>query len=145
MLRTPAGTPDFWDRVLVPTHDPDGRPVERGPSFATTQEMLAPVGADIGTYPVSTQLTSHHTRPDVAHVLVDDAEPYRRRFHWPAAAETATIRAFERVAAALADPGEGHVVGTPVTASWRSAAPPASPAGEEDAPWPTSRSSTRPR
>ena len=64
--------------------------------------MLALVGAGIGTYPVSTQFTSYYVRPDVAYVPIHDAPPYQRRFLWLSAAETATIRAFDRAAATLA-------------------------------------------
>ncbi len=103
VLRTPPTIPDYWDRALVPSHTTDGRAVERGPSFDTVQELLALVGAGIGTYPVSSQFTSYYTRPDVAYVPIHDAPPYQRRFLWLAAAETATIRAFDRTAATVAE------------------------------------------
>ena len=104
VLRTPPAIPDYWDQTLVPPHTPDGRPVERGPWFDTTQEMLALVGAGMGTYPVPIQFTSYYVRPDVAYVPIHDAPPYQRRFLWLSAAETARIRAFDRAAATLADP-----------------------------------------
>jgi DNA-binding transcriptional LysR family regulator len=103
VLRTPPAIPDYWDQSLIPQHTLDGRSVERGPSFDTTQEMLALVGAGIGTYPVSTQFTSYYARPDVTYVPIGDAPPYQRRFLWLAVAETATIRAFDRAAATLAE------------------------------------------
>ncbi|TQM06451.1 LysR family transcriptional regulator [Pseudonocardia kunmingensis] len=103
VLRTPPAISDYWDQTLLPPHRLDGRPVERGPCFATTQEMLALIGADMGTYPVSTQFTSYYVRPDVAYVPIHDAPPYQRRLLWLSAAETARIRAFDRAAAALAD------------------------------------------
>ncbi len=101
LLRTPA-VPDYWDQALVPQHTPDGRPVARGASFGTGQEMLALVGAGLGTYPVPTQATIYHARPDVAYVPIHDAPPYKWRFVWLSAAETARIRAFDRAAATLA-------------------------------------------
>ena len=105
ILRTPPGVSDYWDRTLVPRQTLDGRPVERGPSFETSQEMLALVGAGAGTYPVPTQFTSHYVRPDVAYVPIDDAPPYQRRFLWLSATETARIRAFDRTAAGVARAG----------------------------------------
>lgn len=101
-LRTPPTVPDYWDQVLVPQHTPDGRPVERGPSFGTVQEMLALVGAGFGAYPVSTQAANYHARPDVAYVPIRDAPTYQWRFVWLAAVETAKIRAFDHAAATLA-------------------------------------------
>ncbi|MGH3936934.1 MAG: LysR substrate-binding domain-containing protein, partial [Pseudonocardiaceae bacterium] len=102
LLRTPPTVPDYWDQAVVPPHTPDGRPVERGPSFGTVQEMLALVGAGLGTYPVPTQATSYYARPDVAYVPIHDAPPYQWRFVWLSATETAKIRAFDRAAATLA-------------------------------------------
>jgi DNA-binding transcriptional LysR family regulator len=103
ILRTPPGISEYWDQTLVPQQTRDGRPVERGPSFETSQEMLALVGADVGTYPVSAQFTSYYVRPDVVYVPIHDASPYQRRFRWLSAAETATIRAFDQAAATLAE------------------------------------------
>jgi DNA-binding transcriptional LysR family regulator len=102
VLRTPPTVPGYWDHALVPQHMPDGRPVERGPSFGTVQEMLALVGAGFGTYPVPTQAMSFHARPDVAYVPIHDAPPHQWRFVWLSAAETARIRAFEQAATTLA-------------------------------------------
>lgn len=102
ILRTPPTVPEYWDHVLVPQHTTDDRPVERGPSFGTVQEMLALVGAGLGTYPMSAQATTYYVRPDVAYVPIHDAPPYQWRFVWLAATETARIRAFDLAAATLA-------------------------------------------
>lgn len=102
VLRTPAAVPDYWDRALVPEQTPDGRPVERGPAFDTVQEMLALVGAGMGTYPVPAQATSYYVRPDVAYVPIDDAPPFQWRFIWLTAAQTTRILAFDRAAATVA-------------------------------------------
>jgi hypothetical protein len=102
VLRTSPSVPDYWDQALVPQHTPDGRPVERGPTFGTVQEMLALVGAGFGTYPVPTQAASYHARSDVAYVPIHDAPPHLWRFVWLTAAETARIRAFDQAAATLA-------------------------------------------
>jgi DNA-binding transcriptional LysR family regulator len=102
ILRTPPAISDDWDQALIPRRTPDGRPVERGPTFETSQEMLALVGAGVGSYTVSAQFTSYYARPDVAYVPIHDAPPYQRRLLWCSAAETTTIRAFDRVAVAAA-------------------------------------------
>jgi DNA-binding transcriptional LysR family regulator len=104
VLRTPAVIPDYWDEALVPRQTGDGRPVERGPSFDTIQEMLALVGAGKGTYPVPAQATQYYVRPDVAYVPISDTPPFQWRFLWLTAAETARTRAFDRAAATLAHP-----------------------------------------
>jgi DNA-binding transcriptional LysR family regulator len=102
VLRSPPAIPDYWDEMLAPTHRPDGAEYERGPTFATVQEMLALVGAGKGSYPVPAQASEYYVRPDVAYVPIHDALPFQWRFIWPTAAETRRIRAFDRAAAALA-------------------------------------------
>jgi DNA-binding transcriptional LysR family regulator len=102
VLRTPPAVPGYWDHALVPRRTPDGRPVERGPSFHTIQEMLSLVGAGKGTYPMPTQATTYYVRPDVAYIPIQDAVPFRWRFLWLSATGTARIGAFERAAARLA-------------------------------------------
>ncbi|WP_232667963.1 LysR substrate-binding domain-containing protein [Pseudonocardia sp. TRM90224] len=101
VLSTPSAVPSYWDQALVPAETADGRPVQRGPSFNTVQEMLTLVGAGIGTYPVPTQATTYYVRPDVAYVPITDVPPFQWRFVWLASAATARISAFDRAAAAF--------------------------------------------
>jgi DNA-binding transcriptional LysR family regulator len=98
VLRSPAAVPAIWDATLVPPATPDGREVERGPVFTTTQEMLTLVGAGRGTYPLPAGAAAYHPRPDVAYVLIADAAPYEWGFAWRANEETARVRAFTRAA-----------------------------------------------
>lgn len=105
VLRTAQAVPEYWDRVLVPQRTPDGRPVERGPAFATVQELLALVAAGRGTYPVPARAGRHHARPDVTFVPIEDAPAVQWRFVWLAAVETATIRAYDLAALSVAGAG----------------------------------------
>lgn len=100
LLTSPPAIPDYWDEMLAPRHTPEGRPIERGPTFATVQEMLALVGAGKGCYPVPAQASQYYVRPDVTYVPIDDAPPFEWRFIWPGAAETHRIRAFDHEAMA---------------------------------------------
>jgi DNA-binding transcriptional LysR family regulator len=102
VLRSPPAIPDYWDEMLAPTHRSDGSQYERGPAFATIQEMLALVGAGKGSYPVPIEASQFYIRPDVAYVPIHDAPPFEWRFIWPTAAETRRVRAFDRAAAAHA-------------------------------------------
>jgi len=102
VLRSPPAIPDYWDEILAPTHRPDGAEYERGPVFATIQEMLALVGAGKGSYPVPIEASQFYIRPDVAYVPIHDAPPFEWRFIWPTAAATRRVRAFDRAAAAHA-------------------------------------------
>jgi DNA-binding transcriptional LysR family regulator len=106
VLRSPPAVPDYWDEALAPLETPDGRPVERGPTFATVQEMLAQVGAGKGSYPVPAQASQFYLRPDVVYVPIEDAPPFEWRFIWLTAGETGLITSFDRTAAHVvaADP-----------------------------------------
>lgn len=104
LLRSPAGVSAYWDASLAPQLTADGRPIERGPSFDTIQEMLALIGAGQGSYPVPAQAGQFYQRPDVAYVPISGAKPFEWALMWRAAAETATVRAFAEVAR-CSDPG----------------------------------------
>ena len=98
VLRSPDAVPAAWDATLVPPATADGRPVERGPVFTTTQEMLTLVGAGRGAYPLPAGSGAYHPRPDVTYVPIRDAPPYEWGFAWRANEETARVRAFTRAA-----------------------------------------------
>lgn len=102
VLRSPPAIPDYLDQALAPRHTPDGRPTERGPTFATVQEMLALVGAGKGSYPVPAHAAQYYQHPDVAYVPIEDAPPYEWQFIWLTANQTSLIRTFDRTAAEAA-------------------------------------------
>jgi DNA-binding transcriptional LysR family regulator len=98
----PRGVPDELDALSVPPQTPGGRLVERGPEFATVQEMLALVGAGRGVFPVPTHASRYDARPDVAYVPITDGPRFEWRLIWRRAAETQRILAFCRTATDLA-------------------------------------------
>jgi DNA-binding transcriptional LysR family regulator len=94
----PASLPDYMGESMVPRQTPSGRPIERGPQFATVQEMLSLVGAGQGIFPVPAHAVTYDTRPDIAYVPILDGLPRQRRLIWRATAETNRIRAFTEAA-----------------------------------------------
>ncbi|MDP9841622.1 LysR family transcriptional regulator [Streptosporangium lutulentum] len=101
LLSAPVTLPDYYDASLVPQQTDDGRPIVRGPAFATTEEMLALVGAGKGTYPVPVQAARFYARPDVAYVPIHDARPFEWALVWRSTGETACVRAFNQAAQTL--------------------------------------------
>lgn len=101
LLSAPATLPGYYDASLVPQQTDDGRPIVRGPAFATTEEMLALVGAGKGTYPVPVQAAQFYARPDVAYIPIHDAAPFEWALVWRNDGETARVRAFNQAAQAL--------------------------------------------
>jgi len=97
----PAGLPGYMDESLVPARTPAGRPIERGPTFATVQEMLALIGAGQGVFPVPAHAGTYDVRPDIAYVPIVDGLPRERRLVWRAAAENNRVRAFDEAARAF--------------------------------------------
>jgi DNA-binding transcriptional LysR family regulator len=98
VLRSPRSIPAYWDEHHVPATTPAGRPVERGESIETIQELIALVGAGQGIYPAPAHAADYYARPDVAYVPLSDAPPYEWGFVWRPAAETARLRAFHQAA-----------------------------------------------
>ncbi|MGW0883427.1 LysR family transcriptional regulator [Streptomyces sp. NPDC002671] len=90
----PRGIPGELDALSVPSHTPGGRPIERGPDFATIQEMFALVGAGRGIFPVPTHASRYDSRPDVVYVPMSDGLPFEWRLIWRTAVETHRVRAF---------------------------------------------------
>lgn len=98
VLQTPAAVPDSWDEALAPRLQADGSPTERGPAFATIQEMLTLIGAGLGVYVLPEQATSYYRRPDVVYLPIHDAPPFEWVLTWRPAAETNRMRAFVQAA-----------------------------------------------
>lgn len=103
VLRPPSAIPAYVDESLVPKQTSDGRPIARGPTFATVQEMFALVGAGKGMYPVPAHTVRYYARPDVAYLPIDDAPPIEWAFAWPASAATSRVIAFSQAAQDLAE------------------------------------------
>ncbi|MFT2016415.1 LysR family transcriptional regulator [Streptomyces sp. 796.1] len=97
VLRPRLLTPEV-DALAVPPATPAGHPVERGPDFGTIQEMLALVGAGRGVYPVPAHAQRFDSRPDVAYVPIEDAQPFDWRLLWRTASTTEQLRGFVRAA-----------------------------------------------
>lgn len=102
VLQNPAGIPDHWDQIHSPHYTPSGRPIERGPSAETFQELLALVGAGKGVYPEGASAVRFYTRPDVAYIPFHDAAPLEWGLIWRATGQTSRIRAFGQTARLVA-------------------------------------------
>lgn len=113
VLGSPRSIPAYWDAYHIPARTPNGRPVERGESVETIQELIALVGAGQGVYPVPAHAAAYYARPDVVYVPISDAPPYEWGFVWRPPAETARLRAFHQAAlthaSRMADDGWGIV------------------------------------
>ena len=108
VLRPPDTLPEYLHHSLVPTHTPDGQPIDRGPTFASIQEMLSLIGAGRGMYPQPAHMARYYARPDVSYVPIRDGAPFEWAFTWRRAAETQRIRAFNQAAVDLAASSAGR-------------------------------------
>jgi DNA-binding transcriptional LysR family regulator len=102
ILRAPSALPDYLQAAVVPERTPNGQLIERGPTFATIQEMLSLVGAGKGMYPAPAHMSQYYARPDVTYVPIIDGAPFEWAFTWRRTAETQRIRAFDQAALDLA-------------------------------------------
>jgi DNA-binding transcriptional LysR family regulator len=109
VLRAGPEVPDYWAQVLDPLRPAGARPVQRGPAFATVQEMLALVGAGKGVYPFPAQAARYYIRPDVTFVPIADAPPFEWVLLWRSTAETSRVQAFTLAAQDLVASGRATV------------------------------------
>jgi DNA-binding transcriptional LysR family regulator len=107
VLRAPTALPEYVQTAWVPRQTPDGRPIKRGPTFATIQEMLSLVGAGKGMYPAPAHMVRYYARPDVTYVPIVDGAPMEWAFTWRRAVETQRIRAFDQTARDIASTAVG--------------------------------------
>jgi DNA-binding transcriptional LysR family regulator len=88
--------PDYFLDYHVPRRTPSGRPVRRGPTAISFQEVQSLIGAGKGVQPTSLRAAAYHGRPDTVIVPFDDAPPVEFGFTWLADGDTAKIQAFIR-------------------------------------------------
>ncbi|WP_157745902.1 LysR family substrate-binding domain-containing protein [Micromonospora purpureochromogenes] len=91
-----ADVPDAYSDERSPGRTPMGRPVARGASARTLNELLAMVGAGLGVFPVGEQAQRYYTRPDVAYVPIHDAPLLRWALIWPAHCADSSCRRSRR-------------------------------------------------
>lgn len=97
LMRSAMGPLDDWDRELL-----DSIP-HAGPVFHTIEEMLAMIGAGLGSYFVPEGAQHYYGRPDISYLPIADAPPYRWGLIWRTSATNERIRAFVRSCATLTD------------------------------------------
>lgn len=102
-VRPSPGIPEYyWHESRLPDRTPGGRPIVRGPTASTFQEMLALAGAGQGMLVAGAQTARYFPRPDVAYLPFDDAPPVEWGLVWRSANETPLVRAFGETAARIA-------------------------------------------
>ncbi|MFC0438075.1 LysR family transcriptional regulator [Kutzneria buriramensis] len=98
VLRAGPQVADYWVEWLAPRLPAGARPTQRGPVFATVQEMLALIGAGKGVFVFPAQATDYYQRPDVAFVPICDAPGFEWVFLWRRSNATARVRSFVETA-----------------------------------------------
>jgi DNA-binding transcriptional LysR family regulator len=93
---TLENVPDYFLDYHMPRRTPSGRPIQRGLTAISFQEVQSLVGAGKGVQPLALRAAAFHSRPDTVIVPFDDAPPIEYGFTWLADGETAKIQAFVR-------------------------------------------------
>ncbi|MEU7990509.1 LysR family transcriptional regulator [Streptosporangium canum] len=96
--------PRTWRERVAPSATPSGRPIPLAATVTTSQEGMTQVALNRGGMLFCTPTAAHHGRPDVSFVPVTGLPPSILGLAWVKAAETATIRAFNKTAV-------GHALG----------------------------------
>ncbi|MFI6323347.1 LysR family transcriptional regulator [Nonomuraea sp. NPDC050556] len=82
VVSAPDTLPPYWADHRTPRQTPSGRPIDRGPSAATFQEILMLIASGQGVYPVGEQVTHFYRRADVTFVPLVDAPPLEWGLIW---------------------------------------------------------------
>ncbi|MFF5536602.1 LysR family transcriptional regulator [Streptomyces cinerochromogenes] len=101
VLQIPETLPVSPREDRTPQRTPAGRPITRGPSAQTFNEILTLVGAGEGVFAVGAHARRYFARPDVAYVPFEDAEPVEWGLVWLADGAISRIRAFTEAALSL--------------------------------------------
>jgi len=98
-----AGVPEAYRDDRTPAHTPGGKPIRRGASARTFNEVLTLVGAGQGVFPVGAQAVRYYGRRDVVYVPFHDAPPLEWGLIWRTDHATALVRAFPAAAQEMAE------------------------------------------
>lgn len=103
LLNDPDAVPE-WRDVAVELRAGTA-PARRG--FRSVEEKLEHVAAGRGIAVIPRSTSEYYTRPDVAHVPVEDLPPNEVCLAWPAGRRSRVIFEFAEICADLAGTGEG--------------------------------------
>ncbi|WP_067477890.1 LysR family transcriptional regulator [Actinomadura hibisca] len=98
-----AAIPQYWLDALYPRSTPSGQPVPHGPGVTYWQEAVSLVGSGKGVSPAAVRAARYYSHPGVVMVPFHDAPTIDYGLLWPAARETARVRAFAELVRQAAD------------------------------------------
>jgi DNA-binding transcriptional LysR family regulator len=100
----PGGTPtQQWLDNYLPWTTPSGRPIPRGHTVTTFQQMLALTAYGEGVSPMGAHNVRYHPRSDLAYVPIFDAPPLEFGLAWLTSAQNARILTFIEITRRIID------------------------------------------
>ncbi|MFI9558507.1 LysR family transcriptional regulator [Nonomuraea endophytica] len=84
-------TLEYWREALVPTHTPNGRLIEIGPTATTWADMVPILSNGEAVSPVHGHAARYASRPDLAYVPIQDAPRTQWALVWRTATESDLI------------------------------------------------------
>lgn len=94
----PSGIPKTMYDEFWPTATPSGRPIRRGPTIATTSDVLQLVARGEIVHPTVASFNTYYQHPEVTHVPLHGFSAVASMLVWVTDHETAAIRALAAVA-----------------------------------------------
>jgi DNA-binding transcriptional LysR family regulator len=98
VLRAAHPPEPYWVAEPHPWLTPSGKPVTRGNSFATFQELLAAIATGAGICPLAAHAQEYFTHPRIRFVPFADSPDVEWGLVWPRSAETTRVQAFAHLA-----------------------------------------------
>lgn len=91
-------TPSYWEEAVHPFHTPSGRPIPRGPTVTTFQEIQAVVAANQAVCVVFAEAYRYYQRPGITYRPIHDAPQGQWALIWRNAPENTFVQAFTQAA-----------------------------------------------
>ncbi|RPK40739.1 Hydrogen peroxide-inducible genes activator [Streptomyces sp. ADI92-24] len=98
LLTIDGELPDYRLEHHVPARTPSGRPIGHGPAVTNMQEALLLVAGGKGALLSAAHTAAYYTRPGVAYIPFDDADPIGYGLVWRAGDDTSAVQIFARTA-----------------------------------------------
>jgi DNA-binding transcriptional LysR family regulator len=98
VMQSTLPIPAYWEEALQPRTTPSGRPIVRGPSVATWEEVMTSVTTGEAVSFAGSQAIRYHSRPDIAYLPIEDGHTLQWGLIWRSDTDRPLVRAFADIA-----------------------------------------------
>lgn len=100
VMQSALPIPGYWEEAVQPRTTPTGRPIVRGPSVATWEEVLAAVSTGEAVSFTGANAIKYHSRADIAYLPIEDGHTIQWGLIWRSDTDRPLVHAFADIARA---------------------------------------------